>query len=138
MYNDTSHTAHPTLTLAQATPAELHPISIAVVNSIGDLGGFAGPYLLGYFHDRFGPACPADAAHAAANTTLAAALDSVATDAARNGTATECVAQFGWGTVLLAAFTLALALALAAWGWRLLGLAGSHHRSPPARGDRAP
>ena len=80
------------------TPRELHPISIAVVNSIGNLGGFTGPYLLGFFHDRLGPPCPADGP-------------------------TDCVARFGWGIVLLAASTLVLVFGLAAAAWRLLRLA---------------
>ena len=32
-------------------PAALAPCSIALVNSVGNLGGFAGTYVLGYLHD---------------------------------------------------------------------------------------
>jgi nitrate/nitrite transporter NarK len=51
-------------------------VSIAVVNCIGNLGGFVGPVVLGALHDRLGPACPA-------------------------GIPT-CVEQWGWGCVVLA------------------------------------
>ena len=44
------------------------PRSIAFINSLGNLGGFMGPYLMGWAHDTLGPRC-ADAregAHPAA------------------------------------------------------------------------
>ena len=39
-------------------PAELLPISIAVINTFGQLGGLLGPYLFGLLHDS-SQACPA-------------------------------------------------------------------------------
>jgi len=73
-------------------PIELLPTSIALVNSIGNLGGFVGPYALGVMHDALGPPCPTTPGH--------------------------CVSEFGWGTAILAACGLVaigtLAL-LAAW-----------------------
>ena len=35
-------------------PAALAPCSIALVNSVGNLGGFAGTFVLGYLHDALG------------------------------------------------------------------------------------
>mmetsp|Transcript_21258 Transcript_21258/g.41467 ORF Transcript_21258/g.41467 Transcript_21258/m.41467 type:complete len:638 (-) Transcript_21258:678-2591(-) len=39
------------------TPPHLWHVSIALVNSLGNLGGFAGPYALGALHDAFGSGC---------------------------------------------------------------------------------
>jgi MFS transporter, ACS family, tartrate transporter len=57
-------------------PAVLAPCSIALVNSVGNIGGFVGPVLLGSFHDRFGPACFAGAK--------------------------TCTSSWAWGTVVIA------------------------------------
>ena len=35
-------------------PAAIAPCSIALVNSVGNLGGFAGTFVLGYLHDALG------------------------------------------------------------------------------------
>ena len=63
-------------------------LSIALVNCVGNLGGFVGPFVLGWLHDALGPPCPA-------------------------GTA-SCVAQWGWGAVVLASGMLVCTLATAA------------------------
>ena len=39
-------------------PPELRSTSISVVNSLGNLGGFIGPYLLGALRGPLGPMCP--------------------------------------------------------------------------------
>lgn len=59
------------------TPAPLRPCSVAVANSIGNLGGFVGPYLLGLLPGVLGPACPARTP--------------------------SCVGQYGWALVVLGA-----------------------------------
>ena len=38
-------------------PAEARAISIAAVNSVGNIGGFVGPYLLAFLSDWLGPQC---------------------------------------------------------------------------------
>jgi len=60
----------------ESQPAPLKATSISLVNSLGNLGGFVGPYLLGALKARLGPACPQNAA---------------------NG----CVAQWAWGMLLV-------------------------------------
>lgn len=59
-------------------PAELRGCSIAVVNSVGNLGGFAGPFVLGWLHD-----------------------------AAPRGACGACLAQWGGGIVSVGGFLLA-------------------------------
>ena len=54
-------------------PAGLLPCSIALVNSIGNLGGFIGPVLLGSLRDRLGPMC--------------------------HGAARNCTSSWGWGAL---------------------------------------
>ena len=63
-------------------PGRLRAVSVALVNSLGNVGGFVGPMALGALHDRLGPRCPADAP--------------------------ECVSQWGWGTAILSTTTLAI------------------------------
>ena len=72
-------------------------ISIAIVNCVGNLGGFVGPFVLGWLHDALGPRCPV-------------------------GTH-ECVSEWGWGAVVLASSLLLCTLATAV-GVRLTGIAG--------------
>lgn len=68
--------------LHHAIVDETPHISIAVVNCIGNLGGFVGPFVLGWLHDQLGPPCPAGE-HA-------------------------CVGEWGWGSVVLASSLLVL------------------------------
>ena len=62
-------------------------VSIAVVNCIGNLGGFVGPFVLGWLHDQLGPPCPAGEA--------------------------ACVGEWGWGSVVLASGLLFITAATA-------------------------
>ena len=64
-------------------PPHLHAISIALVNSVGNVGGFVGPYLLALLSTWLGPEdCP-------------------------NGHH-KCVRQWGWATVCMGLLTLLL------------------------------
>ena len=81
-----------------ATPARLHSLSIPAVNSLGLLGGFVGPWMIGALHDRLGPPCPP--------------------------AASRCITDRGWGCLVLGLTSLALALA-AYTAARALGV---HHR----------
>lgn len=73
--------------LHHAIVDETPHISIAFVNCIGNLGGFVGPFVLGWLHDQLGPPCPAGE--------------------------TACVGQWGWGSVVLASGLLVLTCATA-------------------------
>ena len=57
------------------TDGSFRGLSIACVNSIGNLGGFVGPYLRGDLAGALGPNCPSDRP--------------------------QCIGQWGWGTVIL-------------------------------------
>eukprot|EP00908_Phaeocystis_cordata_P004541 Transcript_14917.p2 GENE.Transcript_14917~~Transcript_14917.p2 ORF type:complete len:439 (-),score=142.24 Transcript_14917:57-1373(-) len=78
-----------------AQPAPLHAVSIATINSIGNLGGFVGPYLLAALRDWLGPDCPPG----------------------REGT---CVSQWAFGTIGLSLGALAVVAASGATAARLL------------------
>ena len=65
-------------------PVPLKPCSIALVNAVGNLGGFVGPTVLGAMHDRLGPPCA--------------------------GGARSCISSWGWGTAVLAASYLLVTL----------------------------
>mmetsp|Transcript_61148 Transcript_61148/g.138340 ORF Transcript_61148/g.138340 Transcript_61148/m.138340 type:complete len:568 (-) Transcript_61148:181-1884(-) len=67
--------------------------SIAFVNSVGNLGGFAGPWLLGAMHDLVGSICTDSSARLPSEISASAAL----------GAAKEasCTAQWGGGTLLI-------------------------------------
>ena len=82
---------------AAVAEGEGRHISIAIVNCVGNLGGFVGPFVLGWLHDALGPRCPV-------------------------GTH-ECVSEWGWGAVVLASSLLLCTLATAV-GVRLTGIAG--------------
>ena len=82
---------------AAVAEGEGRHISIAIVNCVGNLGGFVGPFVLGWLHDALGPRCPV-------------------------GTH-ECVSEWGWGAVVLASSLLLCTVATAV-GVRLTGIAG--------------
>ena len=82
---------------AAVAEGEGRHISIAIVNCVGNLGGFVGPFVLGWLHDALGPRCPV-------------------------GTH-ECVSEWGWGVVVLASSLLLCTVATAV-GVRLTGIAG--------------
>lgn len=76
-------------------PLALEPVGIAWVNSVGNLGGFLGPYALGYMHDALGPTCePPGGGAPVPSAPDAAALPSRAP-------VHGCTSQFGWGVVIL-------------------------------------
>ena len=58
-----------------SVPPRYRPVAIAYVNAIGNLGGFAGPFVLGWLHDTLGPRC----------------LDK-----------DDCIEEYGWGAVIIA------------------------------------
>ena len=82
---------------AAVAEGEGRHISIAIVNCVGNLGGFVGPFVLGWLHDALGPRCPV-------------------------GTSHECVSEWGWGAVVLASSLLLCTVATAV-GVRLTGIA---------------
>ena len=82
---------------AAVAEGEGRHISIAIVNTVGGLGGFVGPFVLGWLHDALGPRCPV-------------------------GTH-ECVSEWGWGAVVLASSLLLCTVATAV-GVRLTGILG--------------
>ena len=87
-------------------PRHLIPCSIALVNSIGNLGGFLGPSVLGAMHDApywGGPRCE---------------------PAQQRASGGACSAQWGWGTALLGTCFAAITL-LTARSARRLGV-GTH------------
>ena len=77
-------------------PAEVRHTSVAFVNSVGNVGGFVGPYVLGWLHDRMGPSCPAS-------------------EAARG-----CTREWAWGLTVLGGGTFVLTLLLGAAAARAL------------------
>ena len=81
------------------------PRSIAFINSLGNLGGFVGPYLMGWAHDTLGPRC-ADAregAHPAAGGGSGERNESgTARGAGGHDEAPGCISQWGWATIVLA------------------------------------
>ena len=80
--------ARPPLRRHAQQPAHVQGCSIAVVNSVGNLGGFIGPYLIGAAHDAVGRGmCRKDGG--------------------------GCTAQWGLGTLVLGAATLSLTAVLA-------------------------
>lgn len=64
-------------------PTRLRAVSIATVNSIGNVGGFAGPYLLAALRQALGPECPSAAQH-------------------------KCISQWAFGTLSVALGVLCL------------------------------
>ena len=120
--------------------------------SIGNAGGFIGPYLLGFMHDTLGPDCAADDTPAANQTAvlphhppslvsppLQFELSATST-AALLGDATchtnhthhsdGCVGQYGWATVTLSSFGILCAVVLSRCAWTMLGVGRS--RTLPA------
>ena len=82
--------------------------SIAFINSLANLGGFVGPYVVGSVHDALGPSCPILESSADGNE------GADAEDAADGGgEEVGCMSQWGWATVVLA--VACACLATAAW-----------------------
>ena len=87
-------------------PQRLDSVGIALVNSLGNLGGFLGPYALGFMHDTLGPPC---ANGTAAVSQVIGAAGASGDDAGVLGDQAasrpmgreECTSQFGWGVVVL-------------------------------------
>ena len=97
-------------------PAHLHALSIPFVNALGMVGGFVGPFILGFFHEHFGPPCPS-----AGVTSVGAA----------SGTAepTKCIGAFAWG-FLAVGLVGALGLALLGCAGLALGMDGRRWHAP--------
>jgi len=96
-------------------PAELRAVSVPLVNSIGNLGGFVGPYTLGALH-ALGPGCPPPPAdhtfrHAPRRAAAASSSDWPG----------ECVESWGWGTIIIA-FAALIGTALTAFAAGRVGL----------------
>jgi len=81
-------------------PVELRAISIAFVNSIGNLGGFFGPYTLSAFQTLLGPACPVSGSPVNATHTTALADALVQHAPSRRGH-DSCVTSWAWGMVIV-------------------------------------
>ena len=94
-------------------PPGLRGISIAIVNSVGNLGGFVGPFVLGAMHDSAvaARACAAD--HGA--DTGGFALHTRGTGGGPPPQAAGCTAQWGLGTLMLGGAAM-VATALSAHG----------------------
>ena len=76
------------------TPCSFRAHSIAAVNALGNVGGFVGPYLRGYFSAVLGPPCPSEFP--------------------------QCISKWGWGTIILGASCLLTSLLVGALGRRVL------------------
>ena len=72
-------------------PKAFAGFSIAIVNSVGNLGGFAGPFVLGTVHDAVGNIC--------------------------GETTQQCTAQWGYGTSLVGG-AFALSTLGTSYAWR--------------------
>ena len=94
----------------ETTPREIRGASIAVVNSIGNIGGFAGPFLLGALKSRLGPPCPPEDAEGEEGDGLVAAARASAHD--HHGTG--CVTQWGGALAAISGAVLLLNLLTAA------------------------
>lgn len=95
-------------------PNALKATSIAVINAMGNLGGFAGPFVLGALKTTLGPPCPparVDGGHELSPH--------------HHG----CVSQWAWGMVLTFGATQALSLMTCAL---LIRISGAARRAPGA------
>jgi len=90
-----------------AQPRELRAASLSIVNSIGNLGGFVGPYCLGALKDVLGPHCPSIHNGTATNGTATFTIG-----AAHHHTA-GCVTQWGGALTTINCSCLALSIMLA-------------------------
>ena len=79
-------------------PLELRGASISLVNSLGNLGGFVGPYILGALKSTLGPPCPQSGDN---NTTVV------------EGKEHDCVSSWAWGMIVVAALQMVIALGVA-------------------------
>ena len=86
-------------------PTELRGVSIALVNSIGNLGGFVGPYVLAAFKTSLGPPCPPHHPPPPPNGTSAELHASAALSKHH-----DCVSSFAWGFLCVSVGALCIFL----------------------------
>ena len=90
----------------EVQPTELRGASIAIVNSIGNLGGFVGPYLLAAGRASLGPACPP----VASSTAEAAAwvVQGRPAQQERHHDSTSCVSSWSGGLMVVNCLALSV------------------------------
>ena len=98
---------------SQPQPSAIKGCSIALVNSLGNIGGFAGPFVLGYMHDSITPQSACGAYYHA------------------GGDRRGCTVQWAGGLVFLGAVTLLSTSVVAAALRRRLGFAASSASRAP-------
>ena len=90
-------------------PRRLQPVSIALVNSIGNIGGFLGPFALGWMHDHASGAAPCERPGAAG-----------------------CTARWSSGAACIGALAIGLSTLTASHFGRAASAEGPRGSQPPA------
>ena len=102
------------------TPPRLRACSVAVVNSLGNLGGFVGPFVLGYLHDALGPRCSGKGGVGEEGGGAGGGgKGGRGAGGGGEGGEEQCLGEYGWGLMVLALSVAINAIGTGLWAWVL-------------------